>query len=117
MRTSLFILLAAALSAGCKIHYEDPPQIPAASVAITVAPDPLRLLVTCPPGNSNCFGSLDATVALVESAGLGGRVEYVDVSLYNVIAARNDSQVRLGADWFQAQAGTCNRSRDTSPAV
>jgi len=106
MRTPFFILLAAAAGAGCQIHYEDPPQIAAASVAITVAPDPLRLLVTCPPGNSNCFGSLDATVALVESAGLGGRVEYVDVSLYNVIAAKNDSQIRLGADWFQAQAGT-----------
>ena len=88
------------------MHYEDPVQVEAAVVNITVAPEPLRLLVVCPPGNSNCFGSLDATVALVESAGLGGRVEYVDVTLYNVITAKNDSQIRLGADWFQAQAGT-----------
>ena len=105
MKTALALIAVAALT-GCRIHYEDPVQPTNAVIAVTVAPDPLRLLVTCPPGNTNCFGSLDATVTIAESGGLGGRVEYVDVTLYNVIAARNDSQVRLGADYLRAQAGT-----------
>ena len=106
MRTPLFILLAAALATGCQIHYEDPPQIEESIVTLSVAPDPLRMLVTCPPGNTNCFASLDATVTVTESAGLGGRIEFVDVILYNIVTAKNDSFVRLGADWLQAQAGT-----------
>ena len=89
MRTPLFILLAAALATGCQIHYEDPPQIEESIVTLSVAPDPLRMLITCPPGNTNCFASLDATVTVTESAGLGGRIEFVDVILYNIVTAKN----------------------------
>ena len=106
MRTPLAIIALAAAVSGCRVHYEDPVRVDQAVVTVTVAPDPLRLLVTCPPGNTNCFGSLDATVTLAENAGLGGRVEYVDVTLYNVITARNDSYIRLGPDWLRQQAGT-----------
>ena len=106
MRTTLFILLAAALVTGCRIHYEDPPVVEASVVTLTVAPDPLRMLVTCPPGNTNCFASLDATVTVAETAGLGGRIEFVDVILYNIVTTRNDSFVRLGGDWLRQQAGT-----------
>ena len=105
MRTALAIIAAAALT-GCHINYVDPVRPTLAVITVTVAPDPLRLLVTCPPGNTNCFGSLDATVTIAESGGLGGRVEYVDVTVYNVIHARNDSQIRLGADYLRANAGT-----------
>ena len=106
MRTTLFILLAAAAVTGCRVHYEDPPQVDESIVTLSVVPDPLRMLVTCPPGNSNCFASLDATVTVSETAGLGGRIDFVDVILYNVVTTRNDSFVRLGADWLQQQAGT-----------
>jgi hypothetical protein len=106
MRRLLAILAMGMAAAGCKIHYADPVQPTLAVIAVTVAPDPLRLLVTCPAGNTNCFGSLDATVTISESGGLGGRVEYVDVTLYNVTMARNDSQVRLGSDYLRANAGT-----------
>ena len=105
MRTALAIIALAALT-GCQVHYVDPVQPTLAVLTITVAPDPLRLLVTCPPGNTNCFGSLDATVSIAESGGLGGRVEYVDVSVYNVIFARTDSQVRLGPEYLRTNAGT-----------
>ena len=105
MRTALAIIAAAALT-GCHINYVDPVRPTLAVITVTVAPDPLRLLVTCPPGNTNCFGSLDATVTIAESGGLGGRVEFVDVTVYNVIHARNDSQIRLGADYLRANAGT-----------
>ena len=106
MRTPLAIIAVAAAVFGCRVHYEDPVVVTAANVTISVAPDPLRLLVACPPGNSNCFGSLDATVTVTESAGLGGRIEFVDVILYNVTAAKNDSFIRLGGDWLRQQAGT-----------
>ena len=105
MRTALAIIAAAALT-GCHINYVDPVQPTLAVITVTVAPDPLRLLVTCPPANTNCFGSLDATVSIVESGGLGGRVEYVDVTVYNIIFARNDSQIRLDANYLRANAGT-----------
>lgn len=105
MRTAFAIIALAALT-GCRVHYEDPVRPTLAVVTIAVAPDPLRLLVTCPAGNTNCFGSLDATVTIAESGGLGGRVEYIDVTVYNVILARNDSQIRLDATYLRANAGT-----------
>ena len=105
MRTALAIIALAALP-GCQVHYADPVQPTLSVIAVTVAPDPLRLLVVCPPGDTNCFGSLDATLTITESGGLGGRVEHVDVTVYNVIHARNDSQTRLGSDWLKANAGT-----------
>jgi hypothetical protein len=106
MRTPLAIIALAAAVTGCRVHYEDPVRVDASVVTLAVAPDPLRLLVTCPPGNTNCFGSLDATVTVAEGAGLGGRIEFVDVILYNVTMARNDSFIRLGADWLRQQVGT-----------
>ncbi len=105
MRTALAIIAAVGLS-GCHINYVDPVRPTLAVIDVTVAPEPLRLLVTCPPGNTNCFGSLDATVAIEEKGGLGGRVEYVDVTVYNLIHARNDSHIRLGADYLRSSAGT-----------
>jgi hypothetical protein len=106
MRKLAIILAAAAASAGCHINYVDPVRPTLAVITVAVAPDPLRLLVTCPPGNTNCFGSLDATVTIAESGGLGGRIEHVDVTVYNVIHARTDSQIRLGADYLRANIGT-----------
>ena len=103
---TVFAIIAAAALTGCHINYVDPVQPTLAVINVTVAPDPLKLLVTCPAGNTNCFGSLDATLTIVESGGLGGRVEFVDVTVYNVILAKNDSQTRLGSDWLKANAGT-----------
>jgi hypothetical protein len=100
------ILVALVASAGCHVHYEDPVQPTQSIVTVTVVPDPLRLLVTCPAGNTNCFGSLDATVTVTESGGLGGHVEFVDVTVYNVIAAHNDSESHLDSAWLRTNAGT-----------
>jgi len=99
-------LIAAFALAGCHIHYVDPVQPTESLITVTVAPDPLRLLVTCPAGNPNCFGSLDATVSIVESGGVGGRVEFVDVVVYDVILARNQSEIRLPPEYLRANAGT-----------
>jgi hypothetical protein len=105
MRTALAIIALAALP-GCQVHYQDPVRPTLSVITVTVAPEPLRLLVVCPPGDTNCFGSLDATLTITESGGLGGRVEFVDVTVYNVIHARNDSQTRLGSEWLKTNAGT-----------
>ena len=99
-------VIALAAFASCHVHYQDPVQPTLSVITIAVAPDPLRLLVTCPSGNTNCFGSLDATVTIAESGGLGGRIEFVDVTVYNVILARNDSQIRLDPAYLRANAGT-----------
>ncbi|HET7745925.1 MAG TPA: hypothetical protein VFM29_01410 [Vicinamibacteria bacterium] len=109
MRKTLFSLLVLVLALpGCQIREgDDGPTAPSsADLTITVVPNPLRLLVTCPPGNAYCFGSLDATVTLQETAGVGGRVEYCDVAIRNVTLSRTETTVRLAAEWFRAQAGT-----------
>jgi hypothetical protein len=105
MRLAVAVTALAAF-ASCHVHYQDPVQPTLSVITVTVAPDPLRLLVTCPAGNTNCFGSLDAIVTISESGGLGGRVEFVDVTVYNVILARNDSQIRLDPAYLRANAGT-----------
>ena len=105
MRLALAVIALAAF-AGCHVHYVDPVQPTLSVITLTVAPDPLRLLVTCPPGDTNCFGSLDATVTINEGGGLGGRVEFVDVTVYDVVLARNQSQIRLDAAYLRANAGT-----------
>jgi hypothetical protein len=106
MRRAIAIIALAAAVTGCHVNYQDPVQPTLSVITLTVAPDPLRLLVTCPPGDTNCYGSLDATVTVAESAGLGGRIEFIDVIIYNVIMARNDSHIRLDTTWLRAQAGT-----------
>ena len=105
MRIPVAIIAAATLT-GCHINYVDPVRPTLSVITVAVAPDPLKLLVTCPAGNTNCFGSLDATATIEEKGGLGGRVEYVDVTVYNIIHARNDSQIRLDANYLKASAGT-----------
>jgi hypothetical protein len=105
MKLAVALIAGLALT-GCHIHYVDPVQPTESLITVTVTPDPLRLLVTCPTGNPNCFGSLDATVSIVESGGVGGRVEYVDVVVYDVVLARNQSEIRLPPEYLRANAGT-----------
>lgn len=106
MRRAFAIIALAAAVTGCRVHYQDPVQPTLAVITVTVSPDPLRLLVTCPPADTNCYGSLDATVTVAESGGLGGRIEFIDVVIYNVILARQDAHIRLDPAWLRQQAGT-----------
>jgi hypothetical protein len=113
-------LVATVLATGCRIQDggDDGPTAPgAAQITISVSPSPLRFLVVCPPGGSQCFGSLDATVTIAETAGVGGRVDYIDVTLFDAATQRTLSTVRLGSDWLRSQAGTDRIEAGRSLAV
>lgn len=118
VRLRVLALSVAALVVGaCHIQYTDGPEGDIAHIALTVAPDPLRMLVVCPPGSALCFGSLDATVTIVESNGVGGRIESLDITLYNVTTARNETEIKLGPDWLRAQVGTDRIAANGAVAV
>src|SRR5260370_6811188 len=60
-------------------YFDKGPTTPAASpspgtgaLSIAVAPDPLKILWVCPIADTYCYGSLDSTVTVTETAG-GGR--------------------------------------------
>jgi hypothetical protein len=82
-----------------------------AALDIQVAPDPLRALWVCPPGDARCYGSLDATVTIIETAGLGGRLDAIEFVLRDRVAGvavgtlnltPADIASRAGSDRLQA---------------
>ena len=64
--------------------------------------------VECPaPTNpAFCLASFSPTVTVTETAGLGGRINSVEVTLRNVTLARDESKLTLDAAWVARQAGT-----------
>src|SRR3954467_13373207 len=81
---ALSALVLAAVLPGCE-YFEKGPTTPAASpspgtaaLSISVAPDPLKILWVCPASDTSCYGSLDSTVTVTETAGVGSRVDSVD---------------------------------------
>ena len=77
-----------------------------AQIAISVVPDPLRLLVVCPAGTPNCFGSLDATVTVTESAGVGGRVTRIELILQDAILGITLEHETYDSTWLTTHVGT-----------
>ena len=59
-----------------------------------------------PTNPAFCLASLSPTVTVAETAGLGGRIDSVEVTLRNVTLGRDESKVTLGSDWVARQAGT-----------
>jgi hypothetical protein len=64
--------------------------------------------VDCPaPTNpAFCLASLNPTVTVKETAGVGGRINSVEVTIRNVTLARDETKVTLDAAWVARQAGT-----------
>ena len=53
-----------------------------------------------------CLASLDPTVTIAETGGVGGRVEAIEIGIRNLGAGMEDTRITLGPDWVRAQAGT-----------
>jgi len=111
-RTLVFVVLAAALSPGCQF-FEKTPSAPApspsptsAALSIAVAPDPLKILWVCPVVDTNCYGSLDSTVTISETAGVGGRVDSVEFVLRDAVLGNALTQLSLSSDEIKTRAGT-----------
>ena len=83
-----------------------------AVVAITVSPTPVPVRLACPaqvPGSpppANCFISLDPTVTVAETAGVGGRLESLDVTVRDLATGQDQTHVTLDRAWIVGQAGT-----------
>jgi len=111
-RTSVVFLVPLLLVA-CDLtkdltNSSSPPPPTTAHIDLTVTPTPVPVRLECPaPTNpAFCLASLAPTVTIQETAGIGGRIDSVEVTLRNVTAGRDETKVTLGSDWLARQAGT-----------
>jgi hypothetical protein len=106
----LFVALAPACNFGKDLFQTPatPPPPNSAKIELTITPSPVTVTVACPaPSNpAFCLASLNPTVTVAETAGLGGRIESVEVVLRNVTLNRDETKISLGSDWVARQAGT-----------
>ena len=82
---------------------------PSAAIAIAVDPNPVVIQVAClqsQPPPEFCLASLDATITISETGGVGGRLEAIDLVVRNTSTGATETEVTLGPDWVRAQAGT-----------
>ncbi len=97
---------------GCE-YFDKSPSAPVASpsptmaaIDIAVAPDPLKVLWVCPLADTYCYGSLDSTVTVSETAGVGGKVDSVDFTARDAVLGLALTTLHLSADDIKAKAGT-----------
>jgi hypothetical protein len=108
------VLVSCLLVAACDFSKDlvdtpaTPPAPNTAKIELTITPSPVTVRVVCPaPTNpAFCLASLSPTVTVAETAGLGGRIESVEVVLRNVTLNRDETKITLGSDWVARQAGT-----------
>ncbi|HYU43943.1 MAG TPA: hypothetical protein VEQ84_17490 [Vicinamibacteria bacterium] len=105
------VAIAAALPA-CE-YFDKGPTTPAASpspgtaaLSIAVAPDPLKILWVCPIADTYCYGSLDSTVTVTETAGVGGRVDNVDFTVRDALLGIELTTLHLSSEDIKAKVGT-----------
>ena len=106
------VLAFAAVLPGCE-YFDKSPTNPApspspttAALSITVAPDPLKILWVCPIADTYCFGSLDSTVTVNETAGVGGRVDSVDFTVRDSLLGVELTTLHLSSADIATKAGT-----------
>jgi hypothetical protein len=109
MRRALPLLV---LSLGLVACEERTPVASSASVSITVTPTPVPVRLACPalvpgqPPPPNCFISLDPTITITETAGVGGRLDSIDVTVRDLATGQDQTRLTLDRTWIVGQAGT-----------
>lgn len=85
-----------------------PPPPTSAKIELTITPSPVTASVVCPaPTNpAYCLVSLNPVVTVSETAGLGGRIESVEVILRDVALNTDATKITLDSGWVARQAGT-----------
>lgn len=113
MLLAAFAVAAGAIALpGCEYLKKDPttptasPSPGTAALAITVAPDPLKILWVCPVSDTYCYGSLDSTVTVSETGGVGGVVNSVDFTVRDSVLGTALTTLHLSGDDIKAKAGT-----------
>jgi hypothetical protein len=112
-RSSFLAAAALALALPACEYFDKGPTTPApspspttAKLDIAVAPDPLKILWACPVSDTYCYGSLDSTVTVSETAGVGGRVDSVDFIARDSVLGIELTTLHLSSDDIKAKAGT-----------
>lgn len=104
-----FALLATLVLPACT---SGPPEPDAAELTITVSPVPLVVRWACPvhaptdPPPTQCMLSMDPLVSIKESAGVGGRIVTVDLSVKDAATNAQVVGVTLDRQWVLSNAGT-----------
>jgi hypothetical protein len=111
--TAFITAIAIAIALPACEYFNKGPTTPApspspgtAALSISVAPDPLKVLWVCPIADTYCFGSLDSTVTVTETAGVGGRVDDVDFIVRDSVLGVELTKIHLSSDEVKAKAGT-----------
>lgn len=105
------LIVAAGLSA-CEFFQKSPtapaasPRPTTAALDIAITPDPLKILWVCPLVDTNCYGSLDSTITISETAGVGGLVDSVDFVARDSVLGVQLTQLHLSATDIKAKVGT-----------
>jgi hypothetical protein len=111
--TAFIAAVAIAMALPACEYFDKGPTTPAASpspataaLTITVSPDPLKILWVCPIADTYCFGSLDSTVTVTETAGVGGRVDNVDFTVRDALLGIELTTLHLSSEDIKAKAGS-----------
>jgi hypothetical protein len=107
LRTAVALSVAVLLSgAACDIIE---PTKPSGAITITVEPNPVVIRVAClasVPPPEFCLASLDPTITVAETGGVGGKLEAIDLVVRNSATGAEEGRVGLDAAWIRSQAGT-----------
>ena len=119
MRHALGVLVTVALALPACVSSPTGPAF--ANLVIEVTPQPVVVRLRCQAGGvPPCFVSLDPTVTLREIAGLGGRLESMDVTVRD-LGGGGETKITLNHDWIVGQAGTdrieANSTRSFRPVL
>ena len=89
-----------------------PPEPTEAELTISVSPVPMIVRWACPqhaptdPPPTQCFLSMDPIVSIRESAGVGGRIVTIHVSVRDAANVNELVGVTLDRNWVISNAGT-----------
>ncbi|HET9316241.1 MAG TPA: hypothetical protein VFQ51_11675 [Vicinamibacteria bacterium] len=109
MRRAVSLLALVLSLAACE---ERNPVASSAVVSITVTPTPVPVRLACQevvpgqPPPPNCFISLDPTITITETAGVGGHLESIEVAVRDLATGQNQTQLTLDRAWIVGQAGS-----------
>jgi hypothetical protein len=94
-----------------------PPEPGSGALEIVVSPDPLRLLWACPTGQAYCYGSLDSILTLSETAGVGVRLDKLDMVARESLTSATVGELHFTGTEIAARAGTNRIEAGKSLAV
>ena len=80
-----------------------------AALTITVDPNPVVIRVAClasVPPPEFCLASMDPTITVAETGGVGGRIETIDLIVRNSATNTEEGRLSLDSAWVRSQAGT-----------